>query len=533
MAFDLPYDIVNIWNGVTVSNENGIYTVKNAGYNSDTYDACQRLKEEWVTNANGIQLAKYSYGLGKAGERLTITESAGASETETTYQYDKLNRLVKEVIAKDGNELTNEYSYDKVSNRISKETEVKGELSALADIDSQEVQVKEGRTTYTYNALNQLVTEESPEGSITYIYDANGNLVKQSGSKTVDYSYDKENHLLRATIQQGNSVTIESYSYDYAGNRLSKTVNESSTTYYVNDTSTSLTQVVAETDKDGKETASYTRGDELLSMERGGKIWYYIYDGHGSTRLLTNEAGRITDRYAYDACGNLLKKEGDTENDFLYTGEQYNANTGLYYLRARYMDPSIGTFISMDSYQGSLYDPVSLHKYLYANANPVMYTDPSGYNAAGLVVRMEAENTLRASQIIHDSKIFRIGMKLLNKLWSIKAVEAVSYLATAVLLMLVIDDALDQRRPADAYDVAVEILQYALDSIEFICNEAGIASKTISARIKTAIYEAKGKGKQGGKDKGKQGKKGEIILKIRKIKKITVVFQKKIKQPMI
>ena len=66
-----------------------------------------------------------------------------------------------------------------------------------------------------------------------------------------------------------------------------------------------------------------------------------------STRLLTNEAGRITDRYVYDACGNLLKKEGDTENDFLYTGEQYNANTGLYYLRARYMDPSTGTFISM------------------------------------------------------------------------------------------------------------------------------------------------------------------------------------------
>ena len=252
-------------------------------------------------------------------------------------------------------------------------------MTALADISSEEVQVKEGRTTYTYNALNQLVTESTPEGSITYNYDANGNLVKQSGSKTVDYSYDKENHLLRAAIQQGNSVTIESYTYDYAGNRLSKMVNENSTTYYVNDTSGSFTQVVAEMDKDGKETASYTRGDELLSMEKGGKTWYYIYDGHGSSRLLTNEAGRITDRYDYDACGNLLKKEGDTENDFLYTGEQYNANTGLYYLRARYMDPSTGTFISMDSYQGSLYDPVSLHKYLYANANPVMYTDPTGY----------------------------------------------------------------------------------------------------------------------------------------------------------
>lgn len=153
----------------------------------------------------------------------------------------------------------------------------------------------------------------------------------------MDYSYDKENHLLRATIQQGNSVTIESYTYDYAGNRLSKTVNESSTTYYVNDTSGSLTQVVAEIDKDGKETASYIRGDELLSMERDGRIWYYIYDGHGNTRLLTNAAGTVTDCYAYDACGNLLRKEGDTENDFLYTGEQYNANTGLYYLRARYI----------------------------------------------------------------------------------------------------------------------------------------------------------------------------------------------------
>ena len=47
--------------------------------------------------------------------------------------------------------------------------EVKGEMSAIADTSSEEVQVTEGRTTYTYNALNQLVAERSPGGQ-HYLY---------------------------------------------------------------------------------------------------------------------------------------------------------------------------------------------------------------------------------------------------------------------------------------------------------------------------------------------------------------------------
>ncbi len=85
-----------------------------------------------------------------------------------------------------------------------------------------------------------------------------------------------------------------------------------------------------------------------------------------------------------------------TENNYLYCGEQFDRTTGLYYLRARYMNPRIGTFITQDAYAGSIFDPVSLHKYLYANANPVTYKDPSGYfTLAEVSVSMSISTTLR------------------------------------------------------------------------------------------------------------------------------------------
>ncbi|MDE6132521.1 MAG: RHS repeat-associated core domain-containing protein, partial [Oscillospiraceae bacterium] len=120
-----------------------------------------------------------------------------------------------------------------------------------------------------------------------------------------------------------------------------------------------------------------------------------------------NENGKVTDKYTYDAFGNLISSTGRTENDFLFAGEQFDAVTGLYYLRARYMNPSIGSFISMDSYSGSIDDPVSLHKYLYANANPVSNSDPSGYSSLadlnasmGMKSAISNINTINAKGIL-------------------------------------------------------------------------------------------------------------------------------------
>ena len=203
------------------------------------------------------------------------------------------------------------------------------------------------------------------------------------------YVYNAENRLIRATVQSGNNVSVEEYKYDYAGNRIAKS-SEGEYTKYLLDINGELTYVLAEMNFDNTEKCYYTRGDGLISQERDGKKSYYVYDGHGSVRALADESGKVTDKYVYDAFGNLLKSKGSTKNCYRYCGEQFDETTGLYYLRARYMDTSTGRFISQDTYQGTINDPVSLHKYLYANANPVMYSDPSGYTSLGEMVCVSA-----------------------------------------------------------------------------------------------------------------------------------------------
>ena len=169
---------------------------------------------------------------------------------------------------------------------------------------------------------------------------------------------------------------------------------------YLVDEYTSYSRVLEEKNKNNNLTATYTYGHELISQNRATSVSFYNRDGLGSTTSLTNASQTVTDTYSYDAFGNLINNTGTTKNNYLFAGEEKDNTTGYYYLRARYMDTTTGRFISMDSYLGSVDDPVSLHKYLYANANPVNYIDPSGYyTLAELETYMTARDSLQITML--------------------------------------------------------------------------------------------------------------------------------------
>ncbi|MGA3080440.1 MAG: RHS repeat-associated core domain-containing protein, partial [Terracidiphilus sp.] len=218
--------------------------------------------------------------------------------------------------------------------------------------------------SWGYNADDQISSET---------YDANGNVLA-TGGKT--YTYDAENHM---TSANGGQVTMI---YDGDGNRVAKTVGGVTTQYLVDDLNpTGYSQVIEEV-VNGAVTRQYTYGLQRISENQVvNSTWtpsFYVYDGGGSVRQLTNSAGAVTDEYEYDSFGNSFTKVGSTPNNYLYRGEQFDSDLGLYYLRARYYNPATGRFLSRDPYDGSTILPASLHRYLYASGNPVNRIDPRG-----------------------------------------------------------------------------------------------------------------------------------------------------------
>ena len=347
-----------------------------------TYDDLGRLDVvktasiDPVTQQELQVISSFDYLVDGVGNRKEVLENSGR---KVEYKYDDLHRLLEEKVTNDpgGNNRVVTYTYDAVGNRLTKTDSVSGVT-----------------TTYTYNNLNQLDFLTDNNVVTDYTYDDNGNLISEvTGNNSTVYRWvnDGENRLVGATVSEGGVTRNVGYQYNAQGVRVGKVVDGVETRYLIDELQP-YSQVVEEYDAAGNARGSYVYGYDLIGKLQGNQASFYHVDGLGSTRLLTNGLGAVTDTYSYDAFGNSIVSTGGSNNPYLFAGQQRDAETGLDYLRARYYDPFVGRFVSADAYEGSLNDPLSLHDYLYAHANPVVNTDPSGYFT---IAEMHAAESIR------------------------------------------------------------------------------------------------------------------------------------------
>ena len=334
------------------------------------------------TATHGVAFAS-GRGLSAVGLRRQLAEWVGNGGSGTVtgariqYDYDGLHRLTSENRGTQApqtrydfwvNGSTTYAGYDRVGNRQTRTTQTGSTVTATR--------------TLAYNALDQIT-------SAGFSFDANGNMLKADldGNGTADNStpdvYDGLNRLVQA-VRGTKTVTL---AYDADGNRVSKSVLSggvtTTTLYLVADRNpTGYAQVIEERPTaSGSPTIRYVYGFGLVQQYQvtGLVTRYFGRDGLGSVRYLTDGSGSVTDTYYYDAFGLPASGgTGTTVNSYRFAGEQWDADLGLYYNRARYYSPELGRFWSMDSFEGNASDPLSLHKYLYCQANPFNRVDPSG-----------------------------------------------------------------------------------------------------------------------------------------------------------
>ncbi len=220
---------------------------------------------------------------------------------------------------------------------------------------------------------------------------------------------------------------------------------------------------------------------------------YYHYDGQLSTRQLTDALANVTDGYTYDAFGILLNMFGATDNEYLYTGEQFDPNIGFYYLRARYYNPYVGRFITVDPWNGSIYDPVSLHKYLYCGNDPINFIDPHGNFSIGSLSELSVTQSILSVFQHIKSVEFQLQMRILAAGANIMGLTLKTFLPDEILQLKVnisgITLTVDQWLTATNIITAIgglslsfTLVQY---SIQFQCLTARVLAliPTISAGV--------------------------------------------------
>jgi RHS repeat-associated protein len=395
-------------------------TVANSGSSiNDSYDATGQIVTT-TTNAPALGSVSLTYTYDAAGNRLTASGPDGTA----SYAYDSRGRLTKVTDPKGGifglqydsaskltsltrpNGIADSYSYDANGRLIGIASTLSAttiqNLTQTLDVNGQVASRTDssGTTTYTHDANGRLVAV-SGSGSQTYTYDAAGNRTAGPLSTTstynaadeltsdtnFTYTYDAEgqrtskvdrvtgaitrytyNGAKQLTSIQYPDGTTTTFKYDPLGRRLAVSAGASTTAYVYDGTDARLEYA------SGSLVASYVGAgnvDRPLEMTRGGNSYYYLQNFQGSVTGLTDASGSVAATYSYDSFGVPTSTPPAVTNPFTYTGREYDAKSGLYYNRARYYEPTTGSFISQDPIRTG-------QPYAYAGGDPVDFSDPSG-----------------------------------------------------------------------------------------------------------------------------------------------------------
>ncbi len=317
------------------------------------YDPASRL----TSIAHGA-IASFGYGHDALSNRdsLAQTRAALAVAPSLTFLYDAIDQVTSATHPLPANPVET-FTYDPLGNRLLRDGQV---------------------TNSVFDVANRLLEDDD----FTYIYDANGNLetkTAKAGGAVTTYGYDAEDRLVQIDFPD---LTTAAYRYDGLGRRIEKDVNGAITRYVYDGE-----DILLEYDGANVLVARYTHGpgiDDPLAMERDldasgtfevAERFFYHADGLGSVTDLTDSAGVVARAYVYDSYGQIVQQTGSLTNPFTYTAREFDAESGLYFYRARYYDPEIGRFLKEDPIDFAAGD-VNLYRYVLNN--PINLTDPDG-----------------------------------------------------------------------------------------------------------------------------------------------------------